>query len=133
MHRERWIAESGAFLLWGLTATTGLLAFFAMFTIGLFVLPVAGALLGWALVVTFHRPAREFTMIGVLLGPAAWSGYFVVWAARSYPIYGSGSGLEPWLLAYVAATVICLVTALLLFIVLGTRAHRRPSPGGKHL
>ncbi|MBB2890790.1 hypothetical protein [Flexivirga oryzae] len=135
MYRDRWIAESAAFLLWGLTSTVGLLAFLTVFTIGIFVLPVAVVFVWCAFALTFRKPAREFTMVGVLLGPAVWSLYIgITWAARDFSPDGRTSHLVPLrFLPYAGVTAACLATAVALFVVVGVRIHRRPDIGGKYL
>lgn len=131
MHTVRWPAETALFLLWALTSTAWLLVLMGAFTIGLLVVPVAAALLGAAALCTFRRPHREFALVGALIGPAAWSSYIgASWAARDYSADGTSSHIVLHrFLPFLAVTAACAAAAVLLFALLGVRAHRR-HPGG---
>ena len=131
MHTVRWPAATALFLLWALASTACLLVLLGAFTIGLFVLPAAIALLGAATVCTFRRPHREFALVGALLGPAACSSYIgASWAARDYSPDGTSSHLVLHrFLPFLAVTAGCTAAAVVLFALLAVRAHHR-HPGG---
>lgn len=126
MHNHRWPTEIGLFLLWALASTACLLVLLGAFTIGLFVLPIAGALLGAAAAGTFRLPHREFALTGALLGPAVWSSYIgASWAARDYSDDGTHSHLVAQrFLPFATVTIGCAATAVALFVVLGLRTHQ---------
>lgn len=127
MERHRWAIESGMFVLWALTGIAGTVTVLGLLTIGVFVLPFTVLLLAAAMLLTFRRPHREFTMVGVLFGPGALSSYIgAAWAARESSADGSRSQLAPLrFLPYAAVTAICLAAAVVLFVVLGRQAHHR--------
>lgn len=131
MHTLRWPAETGLFLLWAIAGTAGLLVLLGAFTIGLFVLPLAWLLFGAAAFRTFRRPHREFTLAGLLLGPAVWSSYIGAgWAARDYSADGTQSHLDlQRFLPFLAVTLGCAGCAVALFVLLGVRTHRHHPVG----
>lgn len=126
MHDHRWRTETALFLLWALASTACLLVVLGAFTIGIFVLPIAGVLLGAAAAGTFRRPHREFALTGALLGPAVWSSYIGArWAARDYSDDGTHSHLvADQFLPFLTVTLGCLATAVALFVLLGRRTHQ---------
>lgn len=119
-----WRSNLGAFTLWALTGITGCVAVAGILTIGIFVMPIVGVLLGAAILLTGRRPHREFTIVGLLLGPALLLP-FIGWVLAT-PDTVDGHTPVRWttFLPFAVTGLACLVTALVLFVVLGRRAHQ---------
>lgn len=121
---SRWRAEAGTFTLWALTSVAGLVSIGGILSIGVFVMPFAGVLLGVSILLTGRRPHREFTLSGLLIGPAL-ALPFLGWALAT-PETINGHPAVHWgtFLPFSAAGAACLVLGVSLFLVLGRRAHR---------
>ena len=121
---DSWRGDLGPFVLWALTGVTGCIAVAGILTIGVFLMPVVGVLLGAAILLTGRRPHREFTLTGLLLGPALLLP-FIGWVVAT-PDTVDGHTPVHWttLMPYAGAGLACLVAAPALFVVLGVRTHQ---------
>lgn len=126
---QDWRRDLGVFTAWALTGITGCVAVAGILTIGIFVMPVVGVLLGIAILLTGRRPHREFTITGLLLGPALLLP--VIGWVLATPDTIDGHTPVHWttFLPFAGTGLACLVTALVLFVMLGRDAHRSVPPG----
>lgn len=86
------------FGLWALTGSAFVLSFLGMFSIGIFVLPFAVALLVWAIVLTVRRPESWPSIAGLGLALAlglVWFGTILGGSARFDQLSCSGGSDVP--------------------------------------